>query len=50
MTTVSGEQVDLGSWVNRQAGPAVLLQDLAGLGYVPVVASIGVTPDGSLLT
>ena len=49
LTTVAGEQVDLGLVGEPAGGPAVLLQDLAGLGYVPVVTSIGVTPDGSLL-
>src|SRR5215207_1235189 len=49
LTTVAGDQVDLGLVGEPAGGPAVLLQDLAGLGYVPVVASIGVTPDGSLL-
>jgi acetylglutamate kinase len=49
LTTLTGEQVDLGLVGEPAGGPAVLLQDLAGLGYVPVVASIGVTPDGSLL-
>jgi len=49
LTTVAGEQVDLGLVGEPAGGPAVLLQDLAGLGYVPVVASIGVTPDGTLL-
>lgn len=49
LTTVAGEQVDLGLVGEPAGGPAVLLLDLARLGYVPVVASIGVTPDGSLL-
>lgn len=49
LTRVSGEQVDLGLVGEPAGGPAVLLQDLIGLGYVPVVASIGVSPDGSLL-
>ena len=49
LTTVAGEQVDLGLVGEPAGGPALLLQDLAGLGYVPVVASIGVTPDGTLL-
>lgn len=49
LATVSGEQVDLGLVGEPAGGPAVLLQDLAGLGYVPIVASIGVTPDGTLL-
>ena len=49
LTTVAGEKVDLGLVGEPAGGPAVLLQDLAALGYVPVVASIGVSPDGSLL-
>jgi len=49
LTTVAGEQVDLGLVGEPAGGSAVLLQDLARLGYVPVVASIGVTPDGTLL-
>lgn len=49
LTTVAGEHVDLGLVGEPGGGPAVLLQDLTGLGYVPVVASIGVSPDGSLL-
>jgi acetylglutamate kinase len=49
LTTVAGEQVDLGLVGLPNGAPAPLLQDLAGLGYVPVVASIGVTPDGALL-
>jgi len=49
LTTVAGEEVNLGLVGEPAGGPAVLLQDLAGLGYVPVVASIGVSPDGTLL-
>ncbi|MEX1127680.1 MAG: acetylglutamate kinase [Vicinamibacterales bacterium] len=49
LTTVAGDQVDLGLVGRPSGAPATLLQDLAGLGYVPVVASIGVTPDGTLL-
>jgi acetylglutamate kinase len=47
--TIAGEQADLGLVGIPTGAAAPLLQDLAGLGYVPVVASIGVTPDGSLL-
>ena len=49
-TTVSGERVDLG--LVGRAGrrrDASLLTDLLGLGYVPVIASIGVDADGALL-
>lgn len=49
LTTAAGERVDLGLVGEPAGGPAVLVQDLAGLGYVPVVASIGVAPDGALL-
>jgi len=30
-------------------GPVTLLTDLLSLGYVPVIASVGVAPDGTLL-
>ncbi|MEO6213017.1 MAG: acetylglutamate kinase [Vicinamibacterales bacterium] len=47
--STSGVQVDLGL-VGQPAGThAPLLVDLLNLGYVPVVASIGVTGDGELL-
>ena len=49
LTTASGRQVALGLVGEPAGGPAVLVNDLARLGYVPVVASIGVTPDGALL-
>jgi acetylglutamate kinase len=49
VTTRSGEQVDLGL-VGRPDGPDVaLLHDLMRLGYVPVVASVGVDRTGELL-
>ena len=49
LATASGDEVDLGL-VGEPAGTdAPLVTDLMGLGYVPVVASIGVTTDGTLL-
>lgn len=49
LTATGGGQVDLG-FVGEPVGTrSRLLQDLMGLGYVPVVASIGVARDGSLL-
>jgi acetylglutamate kinase len=49
LTTVAGDQVDLGLVGTPSGAAAPLLQELAALGYVPVIASLGVTPDGSLL-
>jgi acetylglutamate kinase len=46
---VSGEQVDLGLVGQPDAIDVSLLKDLTTLGYIPVVASIGVTADGELL-
>ena len=43
--TVSGEQVDLGLVGQPDGTDVALLHDLLGLGYIPVVASIGVTAD-----
>jgi acetylglutamate kinase len=48
-STVSGEQVDLGLVGRLESVDVSLLRDLAGLGYIPVVASIGVTATGELL-
>src|SRR5688500_1329537 len=49
MSTVSGGVVDPGL-VGRPIGaPATLVADLCDAGYVPVIASIGVTSDGELL-
>lgn len=48
-TTTRGEHVDLGLVGEPANAPVTLLQDLTALGYVPVVASIGVTPEGTLL-
>lgn len=47
--TVSGEQVDLGLVGQPDAVDVSLLQDLTALGYIPVIASIGVTAAGDLL-
>jgi acetylglutamate kinase len=50
LTTTSGTVADLGLvGIPRADAPARLLTDLMGLGYVPVVASVGVSADGSLL-
>jgi len=50
METVSGASIDPGL-VGRPAGRAngALVEDLCRAGYVPVIASIGVTRDGALL-
>ncbi len=47
--TVSGEQVDLGLVGEPDAVDVSLLKDLTALGYIPVIASIGVTATGELL-
>jgi len=49
LTTTTGDHVDLGLVGEPAGAPVTLLQDLLALGYVPVVASIGVADDGSLL-
>ena len=49
LTTTTGERVDLGLVGELLHAPVTLLQDLSALGYVPVIASIGVTADGALL-
>jgi acetylglutamate kinase len=46
---VSGEQVDLGLVGQPEAVDVTLLRDLMSLGYLPVVASIGVDETGRLL-
>jgi acetylglutamate kinase len=46
---VNGEQVDLGLVGEPSGEDASLIVDLQRLGYIPVVASIGVTADGTLL-
>ena len=47
--TVAGTRVELGLVGEPVGAPVTLLQDLAALGYVPVIASIGVTAEGALL-
>lgn len=47
--TAAGEAVDLGLVGEPAAGDPTLLEDLLRLGYVPIVASIGATPEGTLL-
>lgn len=50
LTTTSGTVADLGLvGIPRPDAPARLLTDLMGLGYLPIVASVGVSADGSLL-
>ena len=50
LETTSGTIADLGLvGVPDASAPAVLLTDLLALGYVPVIASIGVTAGGDLL-
>lgn len=46
---VSGERVDLGLVGDPQVSDTTLLSDMLRLGYIPVVASIGVSADGELL-
>jgi acetylglutamate kinase len=48
-TTAAGAVVELGLVGEPLDAPVTLLQDLTSLGYVPVMASIGVAADGSLL-
>lgn len=48
-TAVSGDQVDLGLVGQPGGGDVTLLHDLLRLGYVPVVASIGIDAGGGLL-
>lgn len=47
--TVAGEEVDLGLVGHPDATDMGLLNDLMTAGYVPVIASIGVTGSGALL-
>jgi len=49
LSTVAGAHVDLGLVGEPTAGDVTLLHDLLSLGYVPVVASIGVGRAGDLL-
>jgi acetylglutamate kinase len=48
-TAVSGERVDLGLVGQPDAPDVSLLLALVTLGYIPVIASIGITPAGDLL-
>ena len=48
-TTVAGDRVDLGLVGQPDATDVALLHELTSLGYVPVVASIGVDASGKLL-
>lgn len=48
-TAVSGAPVDLGLVGQPDATDVSLLHDLTGLGYVPVIASVGVSASGGLL-
>jgi len=47
--TAAGARVDLGLVGQPAEGSMALLHDLLGLGYIPVVASIGIDSDGGLL-
>jgi acetylglutamate kinase len=49
LATISGERVDLGLVGEPAPGDVTLVSDLLRLGYVPVVASVGVAEDGTLL-
>jgi acetylglutamate kinase len=49
LTTINGERVDLGLVGEPAVEDVTLLDDLLGLGYIPVIASVGVARDGSLL-
>jgi acetylglutamate kinase len=48
-TALSGERVDLGLVGQPDSADVSLLNDLLGLGYIPVLASIGVSDGGDLL-
>ena len=47
--TISGERVDLGLVGEPAGGDVALVTDLLRLQYVPVIASVGVAADGTLL-
>ena len=49
LQTISGERVDLGLVGEPAPSDASLVSDLLSHGYIPVVASIGVAEDGTLL-
>ena len=48
-TTVAGEQVDLGLVGQPEKSDPTLLRDLLSFGYVPVIASVGISRSGDLL-
>jgi acetylglutamate kinase len=48
-TSTTGEPVDLGLVGQLAHGSTTLIDDLVRLGYVPVIASIGMTAEGGLL-
>ena len=49
LATINGERVDLGLVGEPAASDVSLVGDLLRLGYIPVVASVGVAADGTLL-
>ena len=49
LTTISGEHVDLGLVGEPAENDVTLVADLLRLGYIPVIASVGITADGVLL-
>jgi acetylglutamate kinase len=49
LTTVNGQSIDLGLVGQPDGTDASLLVDLLGINYIPVIASVGVSRDGSLL-
>ncbi|MGH9309586.1 MAG: acetylglutamate kinase [Vicinamibacterales bacterium] len=49
LVTTKGERVDLGLVGEPEGGDAALVGDLLRLRYVPVVASVGIASDGTLL-
>ena len=49
LRTVSGETADLGLVGEPESTDASLLSDLTGMGYIPVIASVGVDAEGVLL-
>jgi acetylglutamate kinase len=49
LTTIGGDQIDLGLVGEPRGGDVSLIADLLGLGYIPVIASVGVASDGTLL-
>src|SRR6478609_2256305 len=48
-TAVSGDRVELGLVGDPEKSDVSLLRDLLGLGYIPVIASIGIGASGELL-